>query len=114
MHQGWPKFVRHLWMATPDDGLAAVAYGPCSVTAKVKGGNSVTIDVVTDYPFADTIQMTLKTAKPVEFPLQFRIPGWAEGASITNAIKPSTRNPAPSRRSPALGTMATRSASSCP
>ena len=22
MHQGWPKFVAHLWMATPDDGLA--------------------------------------------------------------------------------------------
>ena len=25
MHQGWPKFVAHLWMATPDEGLAAVA-----------------------------------------------------------------------------------------
>ncbi|KAB2640811.1 MAG: hypothetical protein DVB25_03460 [Verrucomicrobia bacterium] len=82
MHQGWPKFVRHLWMATPDDGLAAVTYGPCSVTAKVKGGNTVTIDVVTDYPFSDVIKMTVRTAKPVEFPLQLRIPAWAEGASV--------------------------------
>ena len=29
MHQGWPKFVRSLVMATHDDGLAVVAYGPC-------------------------------------------------------------------------------------
>ncbi|MCX6865422.1 MAG: glycoside hydrolase family 127 protein, partial [Verrucomicrobia bacterium] len=82
MHQGWPKFVRHLWMATPDDGLAAVTLGPCSVTAKVKGGNTVSIDVVTDYPFSDTIRMTIKTANPVEFPLQLRIPAWAQGATI--------------------------------
>ncbi|MCX6880364.1 MAG: glycoside hydrolase family 127 protein [Verrucomicrobia bacterium] len=82
MHQGWPKFVRHLWMATPDDGLAAVAYGPCVVTAKVKGGHTVSIGVVTDYPFSDTIRMTIQTAKPVEFPLQLRIPAWALGATI--------------------------------
>ncbi|MCX6344384.1 MAG: glycoside hydrolase family 127 protein [Armatimonadetes bacterium] len=92
MHQGWPKLVRHLWMATPDDGLAAVTYGPCSVTAKVKGGNTVTIDVVTDYPFSDTINMTIKTAKPVEFPLQLRIPAWAQGASIKTD---KTINPKP-------------------
>ena len=28
MHQGWPKFASHLWMKTPDDGIAAVAYAP--------------------------------------------------------------------------------------
>jgi uncharacterized protein len=28
MHQGWPKFVKKLVMATPDGGLAIVAYGP--------------------------------------------------------------------------------------
>ena len=28
MHQGWPKFAAHLWMKTPDEGLAAVAYAP--------------------------------------------------------------------------------------
>ena len=26
MHQGWPKFASSLWMATPDGGLAALAY----------------------------------------------------------------------------------------
>jgi len=30
MHQGWPKFAASLWMATNDNGLAAVAYSPSS------------------------------------------------------------------------------------
>ena len=50
LHQGWPKLVEHLWMKTPDDGLAAVAYGPCVVTTKVKGVGSV-VEVKTEYPF---------------------------------------------------------------
>lgn len=85
MHQGWPKFVRHMWMATPEDGLAAVAYGPCAVTATVRGGSTVTIETITDYPFSDVVKMTVKTARPVTFPLQLRVPAWAEGASITAA-----------------------------
>ena len=36
MHQGWPKFVESLWMASPEGGLAVVAYGPSVVTAKVE------------------------------------------------------------------------------
>ena len=28
MHQGWPKFVAHLWMKTPDEGLVAAAWAP--------------------------------------------------------------------------------------
>ena len=35
MHQGWPKFVESMWMATNDNGLALVAYGPSVVKAKV-------------------------------------------------------------------------------
>ena len=35
LHQGWPKLVASLWMGTPDLGLAAVAYGPSEVRARV-------------------------------------------------------------------------------
>ncbi len=42
MHQGWPKLAANLWMATPDDGLAAVVYGPSEVTTTVRGGKTVT------------------------------------------------------------------------
>ncbi|MBN2329075.1 MAG: glycoside hydrolase family 127 protein [Candidatus Omnitrophica bacterium] len=82
MHQGWPKFVSHMWMATQDNGLAAVAYGPCAVTAIVGGGRQVEIVEETDYPFDGTIRLTVNTESPVSFPLHIRIPAWAEGASI--------------------------------
>lgn len=83
MHQGWPKFASHLWMATPDDGLAAIAYAPCIVTAKVRGGIEASIEVETDYPFRDTIQMAVHVLQPSEYPINFRIPEWAEDAVIS-------------------------------
>jgi uncharacterized protein len=82
MHQGWPKFVANLWMATQDDGLAAVAYGPSEVRAPVKGGTLVTIAEETGYPFRETIQLRVSPASPVTFPLVLRVPAWASGASI--------------------------------
>jgi len=90
MHQGWPKFAASLWMATPDDGLAAIAYGPSEVKTTVRG---VAVRVVeeTDYPFRDTIRITVEPAQPVEFPIRLRIPHWAEGATVGGAAaKPGT------------------------
>ncbi len=40
MHQGWPKFTQNLWMATSDDGVAALLYAPSSVKLKVANGNA--------------------------------------------------------------------------
>jgi DUF1680 family protein len=82
LHQGWPKFAQHLWMASSDRGLAALAYAPSRVTAKVADGAEVTIVEDTGYPFFDTVSFTIETAEAVEFPLHLRIPGWCERASI--------------------------------
>ena len=30
-HMGWPKFVQSMWLAVENGGIAAAAYGPCSV-----------------------------------------------------------------------------------
>ncbi len=83
MHQGWPKFATHLWMATHDGGLAAVAYAPSQVSAKVRDGVEVAIVEDTDYPFRDTIRLTVYPTSPAKFPLMLRIPAWAQGATIT-------------------------------
>ncbi len=94
LHQGWPKLVASLWMATHDDGLAAIAYGPSRVSARLRGVD-VRVDEETDYPFADVIRFRLHLSRPVEFPLVLRVPGWAHdaglelnGQSIGGAVRP--------------------------
>ncbi len=81
LSQGWPKFAAHLWMKTPDPGLAAVAYAPCELHTDV-GGEAVAVAVETEYPFRDKVVMTVRVQEPIEFPLYLRIPAWAEGASV--------------------------------
>ena len=85
MHQGWPKFARTLWYATPDKGLAALVYSPCEVKAKVAGGAEVVWKEETRYPFEESIRFTLSSAlasAPLSFPLHLRIPAWCTKASI--------------------------------
>jgi hypothetical protein len=82
MHQGWPKFVANLWMGTPDRGLAAVAYGPSEMSTVVAEGTPVTITEKTDYPFRETVALSVNPAQPVKFPLVLRIPAWAAGATV--------------------------------
>lgn len=74
---GWPYFAEHLWMATADNGLAAVLYAPSTVKAKVADGTEVAVSEETFYPFDDQIQLTVSCDRPVEFPLYLRLPGWA-------------------------------------
>jgi len=83
MHQGWPKFTQHLWMATEDKGLAALEYAPSSVKAKVAGGSALEFIEETDYPFDENIKFTCKTNKTVSFPFHLRIPAWCDSATIT-------------------------------
>ncbi|MDH4239619.1 MAG: glycoside hydrolase family 127 protein [Phycisphaerae bacterium] len=79
---GWPYYSQHLWLATPDNGLAAVLYAPSQVTAKVGKATVVTISESTHYPFDENIELTVKTDKPVRFPLYLRVPGWTRNPIV--------------------------------
>lgn len=86
-HQGWPKFAAHLWMAANDNGLAALVYAPCEVTALVSDHTEVTIIEDTKYPFGEEIAFTVKyvngsVEEEVAFPLHLRIPGWCNNAEV--------------------------------
>ncbi len=81
LHQAWPKFTQHLWMASADDGLAALYYAPCRVTTTV-AGKQVTIEEQTDYPFEDVIRMNITTDGTHGFPIHLRIPTWCDNASV--------------------------------
>jgi hypothetical protein len=83
MHQGWPKYVESMWMATNDNGLVAVTYGPSTVKAKAGKDGDVTITEETDYPFKGTIKLTVRTEKPEKFPLYLRIPAWGSATTTT-------------------------------
>jgi hypothetical protein len=81
MHQGWPKLAAHLWMKTPDEGLGAVAYAPSEARFR-SGAVPVTVATDTDYPFRDVVTLTVSPDRPARFPLQLRVPAWAEGATV--------------------------------
>jgi hypothetical protein len=80
--QGWPYYAEHLFMATPDNGLVAMLYNACSVTAKAGNGNEVTLKEETHYPFDEKIRISVVAGKATIFPLYLRIPSWCNGAKL--------------------------------
>ena len=81
--QGWPYYAENMWLATPDNGLAAILYSAGTVTARVGDGTEVKITEATNYPFEEKIRLTVHTPDAVKFPLYLRIPGWCETAKIS-------------------------------
>jgi len=78
-----------MWFASADGGLAAVCYGPCTITAKVgRKGKVITITEETRYPFEERIRFVVSAPEPVRFPLYLRIPGWCKEANINVNDKP--------------------------
>ncbi len=80
--QGWPYFSENLWMATPDNGLAAVLYAENSVKATVGKGTPVEFSTTSKYPFEDTVIVKVEKGEKDIYPLYFRVPDWARGASL--------------------------------
>lgn len=80
--QGWPYYAEHLFMATPDNGIAALLYSAAEVTAKVADGKEIRIETVSNYPFEDQITFKLHTDDGVHFPYYLRIPAWCNEAKL--------------------------------
>lgn len=79
---GWPYFAEHLVMATADGGLATMLYAANETTALVGEGISVRMEEATNYPFDETITLTLHPEQETSFPLYLRVPAWAETATV--------------------------------
>lgn len=80
---GWPYLTKHLWLATPDNGLCAAIYSASQVSAQVGDGTLVRFTEETHYPFDSKIHFTFHASTPVSFPLYLRIPGWCADASVS-------------------------------
>ncbi|MBS1853549.1 MAG: glycoside hydrolase family 127 protein [Acidobacteria bacterium] len=77
-----PNYVMHMWMATYDNGLAAMLYGPGKVSALVADRVPVELTSRTHYPFGESIEIDVQLARETAFPLSFRIPGWCKNPSL--------------------------------
>lgn len=92
----WVNYTEHVWMATHDDGLAAILYAAGELHAQAgAAGGAVTLVTETNYPFEETVRITIKQAPTGGFPLYLRVPAWASGAAVQvnggaeTAAKPS-------------------------
>lgn len=77
MHQGWPKFVNSLWYKEQDDCLVQMVLAPSVVNVETDG-ERFEVEVVTDYPFKDSLRYRIHAAPAKEMTLKIRIPSWCE------------------------------------
>lgn len=80
--QGWPYYAEHAFMATPDNGIAALLYCEAIVNAKVGKGEIISIESKGHYPFDDKMDFVIHTKKDIEFPLYLRIPKWCTNTQV--------------------------------
>lgn len=63
-------------------GLAVNLFAPGSATTTV-GNRTVNLKQETNYPLAGAIRIHVSVNKPINFPLQIRIPDWATSATVS-------------------------------
>ncbi|WP_313267258.1 beta-L-arabinofuranosidase domain-containing protein [Sphingobacterium sp.] len=82
--QGWPYYAEHLYMATNDNGVAAVLYAASKAEVKVGNNQAIRIRQESNYPFEESLRFEIGTqGKTVDFPFYLRIPAWAKHAKVT-------------------------------
>jgi hypothetical protein len=79
---GLPYYIGNMVMATNDNGLMTNLYGSATVNAKVGKKVGVTLKMESNYPFEETIRLSVDPVKSVTFPLYMRVPAWCNNASV--------------------------------
>lgn len=78
----WVNYVEHAWMATNDNGLAAVLFAAGELRARA-GHGEVAIVTETRYPFEESVRFRVVSSTAGAFPIYLRIPSWTRGATVT-------------------------------
>lgn len=76
----FPNFICRSWMQNGDI-IAPFVYAPTEVSFSIND-SSVKINEETEYPFKNSIKMTVSVEKETEFCLRLRIPNWAVQSSL--------------------------------
>ncbi len=85
--QALPKFTLSTFMKGNGE-IYNTALAPATLNCDVDG-NKICVEVITDYPYGDTLNYSIKSDKP--FTLNIRIPAWAENFSINSEIKSAVK-----------------------
>jgi len=64
------------------DGLVLNWYGPSTMTARLRSGNTLTLEQQTDYPRENRVVLKLTPVKPEQFALKLRIPHWSRSTRV--------------------------------
>ncbi|MGN1444649.1 MAG: beta-L-arabinofuranosidase domain-containing protein [Eubacteriales bacterium] len=89
-NQGFPKLALSTFMKYEEDGhpgLASCVLAPARVTTAIRGAK-VEAELVTGYPFRDTLTYRVTTDRPVRFGLRIRIPSFASSATVNGQPVP--------------------------
>jgi len=78
--RNFPYFVSNMFMKA-DNGIAAVLYGPSTLSTKFKGVN-LKIEEKTMYPFSDAIEFVFTSDEAIEFNFYIRKPNWTKEMNI--------------------------------
>lgn len=70
-----PYYIQNMWVKD-HDGLVASLLGPCEVNTTFQK-NIISINEETDYPFENTIRLTITNQVPGLFSIKIRKPQWA-------------------------------------
>lgn len=81
MHQGWPKFVKHMWMRKEDE-FYKIIYGPSELKTTLNNGEILHIEEKTDYPFDNYVVFVIKENVSIPIKLIFRVPNWSEEIKV--------------------------------
>jgi hypothetical protein len=79
---GWPYLAEHLVMATADGGLATMVYA-ANETKATLNGRDIRLTMDTNYPFEETVRITIQTDPNITFPLYLRIPAWSDQTTVS-------------------------------
>lgn len=79
----------YFYSVDDDDNLYVNLYAANRAAIPLPGGETVTVEQETDYPWDGTVTLTLKQAPSRSFTLFLRVPEWAEEAAFTVNGQPS-------------------------
>lgn len=76
-----PHYISRMWLRH-EDGVVAMLYGASELTTTINDV-PITITTETNYPFSNTVELTISPQEPTTFSLMLRIPNWATMMHLT-------------------------------